>query len=108
MFVRLYLVPEYNRPQRILDVPADEVVLDLDGEFRSPSTVQYVALQNPNAATDPTQEFVKVCWRERIDDGSNPTFPTPVVEPDPTNGECICLVTCSGIKVPVQTAVVPI
>lgn len=103
MLIRLYLVPEVNQPQRILDVPRDELVLDLDGQYRQANLASHVALRNGVEET-----FVRVCWRETVD-LDDPEYPQPVVATDPTAGEeCICLLTCSGVKVPVQTTVVPI
>lgn len=105
MLTRLYLVPERNQPQRILDVPDGELVLDKDGQYRSPSTVQYVTLQN-QGSTYQSSDFIKVCWREHLNEA--PVNPEPVVATDPTGGVCICLLTCSGHQVPVQTVAIQI
>ena len=105
MLIRLYLVPETDQPQRILDVPKDDLVLDKDGQYRLPGLAQYVALRQDGVEAE---SFVKICWRETVDQ-DDPDYAAPVIAPDPTAGEeCICLLTCSGVKVPVQTTVVDI
>ncbi|QRE00291.1 hypothetical protein [Burkholderia phage BCSR5] len=103
--IRLYLVPEPNKPQRIVEVSADSLVLDR-GNFVSPQTAKYLTLTN----ADPSQVLpspfeglasykeVLVCWREPVE-GDPTVDPKVIVEPDPLHGECLCGVTCLGPNV---------
>lgn len=109
-YTRLYLVPTQGK-QRIIDVPSTELVLS-DGRFMSPSVAPTVTLTKaPTRSVYETFEQdqtqlglitsqsveLKVCFREPSDlqeyqDGD-------VVEAfDPTDGQCVCGITCAGTK----------
>lgn len=115
--IRLYLVPEPNKPQRVVEVAADALILDR-GEFKTPQTAEYVALSD---VTDPSQSpdtipaalnNVLICWREPVSDDI-PDDPTVIEVPNPIKpGEpCQCGYTCFGPKISylnVKTVFVPV
>jgi hypothetical protein len=94
--------------QLTLDVPSGELVL-YDGVFVDPSTAPAITLAavDVDASFTPfgkttaepltikQQRQVAICSAEDIPDSE--VQPSPIViAPDPSDGECICGITCAG------------
>jgi hypothetical protein len=108
-FTRLYLVP-INGVQQVIDVNNDDLVLS-NGEFRPPQVAPSVTLigatysaqftpfgyapMPTQTITQTYQEEIRVCWREPVGEDDYPNE-NVIVAYDPTNGQCVCGVTCSG------------
>lgn len=107
-FIRLYLVP-VNGVQQVIDVDADDLVLS-NQNFVHPQMATSVTLVGSTfdstftpfgpapAALDLTQtqrQELRVCWKEPVgtDDFPNEEVVTVV---DPSGGQCVCGITCSG------------
>jgi hypothetical protein len=106
--IRLYLVPEPNKPQRVIEVATDMLIMDR-GEFKTPQTAQYVALRSIppeevatcNSVGD-IEEHINalICWREPVDD-TGADDPSIIEVPNPlgSGDTCLCGITCLGPKI---------
>lgn len=110
-YIRLYLVSTTpTSDQQILDVDSLDLVLS-NGKFLpvqtapsvtlvlTPIDFDYTAIDDStlDLSNQQTQE-IKVCWREPVDSEEYPSD-TVVIEPDPTDGMCVCGITCQGTKI---------
>jgi len=113
MYIRLFLIPIVSElTQRIIDVDYDSLVLSNE-EFVPVQTAISVTLveqsqefkftpfnleqQKLNLVSVPTQE-VKVCWREPVSEQEH-SNDFLITTPDPTNGICVCGITCKGTRI---------
>jgi hypothetical protein len=120
-YIRLYLVP-FNGQQQILDVPSTSLILS-NGQFVSvqvaPSvTLMGVPVQFNFTPFDQAQlsqvleqaqtQELRICWREPEDIQQYPDTDVIMVT-DPTGGQCLCGLTCSGTQLSyVQVYNVPV
>lgn len=107
-YIRLYLVPQ-NGQQQVIDIDVDSLVLSknqfvpiykadsvtlvrtpVDSTYQ-PFSADAQALTLSNAQT----QDVRICWREPVGTDEFPDNEVVVV-PDPTDGQCVCGVTCLG------------
>jgi hypothetical protein len=107
-FTRLYLVP-FNNVQQIIDVPNTDLILS-NGKYVPVQVAPTVTLmgaaitenftpfnpsQSEQVITGQQTQDIRICWREPSDIQQYPD--TDVIEAtDPSNGSCICGITCSG------------
>lgn len=101
MITRLHVAPLIGTQQQIFDVPEGMLVLDVDGMYRDPMDAMYVVVRNAQTGE---QDTYRICYREQLDE--DPFYPSPIIATDPTGGECVCLITCPGVRVPVTTTIV--
>ena len=101
------LMPDQTRMQ--LEVAPSDLVFDGTG-FVPPSKANYVMIyQVPTSAmslafdgiavqTLLSATAVQAQILDRTDDAATQTDPTVVAVPDPSDGDCVCLVNCSGTQ----------
>lgn len=108
-FVRLYLAPNKGT-QQVIDVDTDHLILS-NGKFVPPQTAQSITLSgapatadftpfgnNPDAIQNLNLAYLdesKICWREPVGVAQYPNEKV-ITAADPSNGACVCAVTCSG------------
>jgi hypothetical protein len=111
MFIRLYLVP-FQGKQQIIDIPATALVLSqgqfvpvqvapsitLIGATISETYTPFDAAQIQQILTSQQTQELRICWREPVE--SQQYSDNGVIEAnDPSGGQCICGVTCSGTEI---------
>jgi hypothetical protein len=101
------LMPDQTKMQ--LEVAPTDLVFD-GTDFVSPSKAKYVMLyQMPTSALSLAFDDIAVQTLlastnvqaqvlDRTDDTATQTDPTVVAVPDPSDGDCVCLVNCSGTQ----------
>lgn len=108
-YVRLYLSPS-NGIQQVIDVDVDHLILS-NGAFVNPQVAKSVTLSGapfsatftPFGSAQSTyqnltmsyQDEIRICWREPVGTDLYPNE-NVITATDPSNGQCVCGVTCSG------------
>jgi hypothetical protein len=111
-FIRLYLVPVNGQPQQVIDVDSTDLVMS-DGAFLpvqsaptvtlvgatftsefAPFAYQPIPPGTLNLSNTQLQEY-RVCWREPVDTEQYPNE-NVITQVDPSGGQCVCGITCSG------------
>lgn len=103
LYVRLPNVEEIQ----YLDVQTGELVYD-GRDFQDPSKTQFVSLHEAYSEGDtiPFPEsvhcivtsYLRLNVIDRVAVANSSSDPRLILAEDPTNGECICGITCDGIR----------
>jgi hypothetical protein len=110
-YIRLYLVPQ-DGVQQVIDVDSEALVLS-DGDFVPVQVASSVTLIGASYTSEfkpfsytpipagglnlsnTQQQEMRVCWKEPVGTSEYPNQDL-ITATDPTDGICVCGVTCMG------------